>query len=238
MQQLGKQQVSKQYTRWLSAVAATCAVLWLLHYKLGVMQLMADLQPAGAAAVDFYPESSGVASLQGADIVLVSYTNSGLLVRIRSISVAEYGVLPYLAVCHAWMHGWMHGCKLLLLSLTCCCCCCYRYHLQKWALNWAAICSSINAKHIVVAFDRDAAAALQLNGVLVHDASGAAAALPASTRFRETPALFRLMVSRNDLLPNLLSHWRTSKGKTGCIEAVPPTAVIHCICSCWLAAVT
>jgi hypothetical protein len=47
----------------------------------------------------------------------------------------------------------------------------------------------------VIAFDRDAAAALQLNGILVHDASAAAAALPSSIRFRETPELFRLMVS-------------------------------------------
>ncbi|WIA11651.1 hypothetical protein OEZ85_011753 [Tetradesmus obliquus] len=65
--------------------------------------------------------------------------------------------------------------------------------LMRWALNWAAICSSIKVKHLVIAFDRDAAAALQLNGILVHDASAAAAALPSSTRFRETPELFRLM---------------------------------------------
>ncbi|WIA31779.1 hypothetical protein OEZ86_002651 [Tetradesmus obliquus] len=66
--------------------------------------------------------------------------------------------------------------------------------LMRWALNWAAICSSFKVKHLVIAFDRDAAAALQLNGILVHDASAAAAALPSSTRFRETPELFRLMM--------------------------------------------
>jgi hypothetical protein len=81
MQQLGKQQVSKQYTRWLSAVAATCALLWLVHYKLDLVQLTAQQHPAGGAAADYYPEPSGMAGLQGADIVLVSYTNSGLLVR-------------------------------------------------------------------------------------------------------------------------------------------------------------
>jgi hypothetical protein len=82
MQHPGKQHFSKQYTRWVAAIAATCAVIWLVHYKLGPVQPMTAVMAPGsaAAAADYYPASSGLASLQGADIVMVGFTNSAVLV--------------------------------------------------------------------------------------------------------------------------------------------------------------
>lgn len=86
MQHPGKQHVSKQYTRRVSAIAATCAVIWLVHFKLGLLQTLTSQAAAGAAVADYYPAFSGMASLQGADIVMVSYTNAGLMVSCRLLT--------------------------------------------------------------------------------------------------------------------------------------------------------
>jgi hypothetical protein len=70
---------------------------------------------------------------------------------------------------------------------------------SDWALNWSLFCARLEVPHLVIAFDAEAAAALHMHGVMVHDAS-TAAGIPALPDMRMDLAALRHMVSAGQCL--------------------------------------
>lgn len=65
-----------------------------------------------------------------------------------------------------------------------------------WVLNWSRHCKKQGILHAAIAFDSTAAAAMQMNGLLVVDVSSSstAHALPVDSSFRDKYEHFRFMV--------------------------------------------
>lgn len=65
---------------------------------------------------------------------------------------------------------------------------------MEWALNWAMFCARLDVPYLVIAFDAEAAAALHMHGIPVHDAS-TEPGVPSLPDIRMDFAVLRQMVS-------------------------------------------